>query len=283
MNLNRPPRRYSGLRLFFYRLFTRAFAFGGIGRRLYARHLKHGAFDVTIQPHECYDREKCLRVAHLSDFHAGPFLDSRSLAAVVRAVNDLEPHVIVLTGDYISHGPEDADLLCPALSELEASHSIFAVFGNHDYRYRMESYLVNRFSEIGVEVLRNTARAVLFKGKRIWFLGIEDIEEGKHPDLDGTLQAIDEAEYRVLLSHNPEVVRGLGSAQIDLVLSGHTHGGQVNLPLLGSFGTGYQGGFRAGLHLHGDTRLYVNRGLGCLVLPTRIGANAEVTLHLLKG
>jgi hypothetical protein len=186
-----------------------------------------------------------------------------------------------LTGDYITRGPEDADLICPALKELEASEAIFAVFGNHDYRYRMESYMVSRFSDIGIEVLRNTARAVVFKRKRIWFLGIEDMEEGKHPDLEGALREIDEAEYRVLLSHNPEVAEHLGRFRVDLVLSGHTHGGQVNLPLLGSLG--YRGGLRAGLHLHEDTRLYVNRGLGCLVVPFRIRAKAEVTLHLLKG
>ena len=95
------------------------------------------------------------------------------------------------------------------------------------------------------------------------------------------LREIDDSEYRVLLSHNPEVVKRLGASRVDLVLSGHTHGGQVNLPWIGSLG--YRGGFPAGLHLHGDTRLFVNRGLGCLVLPFRIGAKAEITLHLIKG
>jgi predicted MPP superfamily phosphohydrolase len=280
MDVRKEPRRYSRLRLILYKILVRLFTIADWGKRIYARNLRKGALDIVVQAHGCDDPMQCFRVAHLSDFHAGPYLDHSILDHVVAQVNELDPHVLVYTGDYITDGPEDVDLVMESLEKIRSPLGGFAVFGNHDYRHRREDYMVERFSQASILTLRNAAARVDFKGRAFWFLGIEDIEEGKFPDLDAALREVDGEGLRILLSHNPDVVRILKAGMVDVVLSGHTHGGQIRLPLLGDWGSGYQGGFRAGLHFHHENRLYVNRGIGCLVVPLRLNAPAEITLHL---
>lgn len=110
-------------------------------------------------------------------------------------------------------------------------------------------------------------------------MGIEDIEEGKYPDLEGAKSRVNKPGKRILLSHNPDVVKTLGPLDADAVLSGHTHGGQIGyLGLRRLFG-GYHGEFSQGHYVHNGIDLYVNRGLGCLVVPFRFGSPPEVTLH----
>jgi predicted MPP superfamily phosphohydrolase len=280
MDVRKEPRRYSGPRLLFYKILVHLFSIAGWGKRLYARRLRKDALDIVVRAHGCDDRARCLRVAHLSDFHAGPYLDESSLGDVVKIVNELEPHVTVFTGDFITDGPEDVDRILGSLEAMRSPRGRFAVFGNHDYRYRREDYMVRRFSELGIRTLRNRAARVDFQGRTFWFLGIEDIEEGKVPDLDAALGCVEGEGYRILLSHNPDVIRSLERGTVDIVLSGHTHGGQLRLPLLGDRGSGYKGDYRAGTYFHQGTGLVVNRGIGCLVMPLRLNAPAEITLHL---
>lgn len=283
MDLRKEPRRYSRLRMFLYRGIVFLFSRLMPGRLLYARSLSKGAFDVIRINHGCEKEDRCFRVVQLSDFHAGPYLDSRSLDDVVREVNGLEPHVIVLTGDFITHGPKDVDLILDALSRFEGVLAAFAVFGNHDYRFRRERYMQDRFLEADIRTLRNEASLVTWEDRRYWFLGIEDMEEGKYPDLGRALDSVRGEGFRILLSHNPDAVKSLSPGSVDLVLSGHTHGGPTRLLGFKTLTAGYEGEFLAGAYIHNGTRLYVNRGIGCLVVPARFGMRPEVTLHLFPG
>lgn len=281
MSIRKPPRRYSRLRLFLYRMVVSFFSFKRLGYRLYARCLRKGAIEVVTQPHGQHDPARAFRVVQLSDLHAGPFLDAHSLRDLVDEVNRLKPHVLVITGDFITNGPEEVDVLVPALSRIDAKCGAFAIFGNHDYRYRREAHIQSRLAEAGIRVLRNENECLRFQDRKITIIGIEDIEEGKYPDLENAFKNIVDESIKVLLSHNPDVIDLIESNKIDLVLSGHTHGGQIAIPGLKNLGSGYCGPYIKGLFNKVQARLYVNRGIGVLVLPFRIGSRPEITLHLL--
>jgi predicted MPP superfamily phosphohydrolase len=215
-------------------------------------------------------------IAHLTDFHGGPFLRAEDLTPVVELVNGLEPDAVVLTGDFVTHRTEEGLELVPAFGGLRARRGVYAVFGNHDYRGRREGEIAAALEMRGVRVLRN-AHAVLTPG--LVLAGIEDLEEGKPADLDAALEGAPPG-ARILLSHHPgglTFARGRGVA---LVLSGHTHGGQVRWPGLASLGPAHPGD-----RLDTDgTTLVVNRGVGVIGVPLRFGAPPEVVVaRLTRG
>lgn len=278
----RPPRRFSNARIRAFAALERgARALGG--RAHYRRrHLAAGRFGLREERLEVAALPSGLEglcVVHLSDLHAGPFLGPGDLSDVVRAANDQGPDLVFLTGDLVTHGWQDALSVLDDLGGLRPRLATLAVFGNHDYRGREEGKIEQAFAARGIRFLRNAGWLHDSGAGRLAVVGLEDLEEARWIDVQAARAGTEEAEVELVLSHNPWGGPLMASERCAAVFSGHTHGGQVDLPLARGLGPAHPGS-RVRL---GSTTLIVSRGLGCIGLPLRVGAPSELVVARLAG
>ena len=266
------PRRFSDGRVRLFRTVERLAALAG-GRRFYRRaFLAPGRFRVRRERIEHPALPAALdgyRVAHLSDLHAGSFLGTGDLRHVVDAVNRAEPHLVAQTGDLITRDWREALTVLDDLARLRARDGVLAVFGNHDYRGRQEQRIADAYAARGIRFLRN---ACVRLDSGLCVVGLEDLEEGRVVDLAAARADVRPGDVELVLCHNPLGARGLAREGCLAVLSGHTHGNQMDLPLLRRLGPDHPGERVE----HGPTTLVVNHGLGVVGFPLRVGAPAEV-------
>jgi len=221
------------------------------------------------------------RILHLSDFHYGPFVDPRHLERAVEAANRLNPDLIALTGDYISQERSYAAPCAELVGRLRARYGVFAVLGNHDH-WTDAKLIADLFRAEGIRVLINEGLRIDASGQSFWLAGVDDTMVGLE-DLPLALAGSRDAELKLLLAHNPIILRRAARADVDLVLSGHTHGGQVTLrPEKNRSGRPRRRMLR-GLGRRANTQIYVTRGLGTVVLPIRYGCPPEVSVLELRG
>jgi Predicted phosphohydrolases len=221
-----------------------------------------------------------LRLVQLSDFHYGPLTNSKHLERAVQAANDLHPDLIVLTGDYISQDRTYAAPCAELVGRLRARHGVYAILGNHDH-WTDAALITDLFRAEGIHVLVNEGLRVDLQGASFWLAGVDDTMVGLE-DLPLALAGSSDDEMKLLLAHNPIILRRAARAHVDLVLSGHTHGGQVTLrPTKNRSGKPRRRLLR-GLGRRGNTQIYVTRGLGNVVLPIRYGCPPEVSLLELR-
>lgn len=236
-----------------------------------------------------------LTVVQLSDIHVGPFMPPEELAEYVDAVNRLKPDIIALTGDFVTASESEAIPCAESLAQLQARYGVFACMGNHDVYAQAEDKLEHLFGEKGIQTLRNNAESVRIASSKLSVLGIDDLERGRS-DLRRALTvcAREPGEVKILLSHRPEVFPEAAKGDIDLVLSGHYHGGQVKLsPTARSLSvarllTPYADGlFRLAQGGHGvekTAHLFVSRGIGITGVPIRINCPPQIAhLRLIKA
>jgi uncharacterized protein len=217
-----------------------------------------------------------LRIVHLSDFHYGPLVNPAHLERAIEAANDLRPDLIALTGDYISSDRSYAGPCAELIGRLRAQHGVFAVLGNHDH-WTDAALIADLFRAEGIRVLLNEGMRIDLSGESFWLAGVNDTMVGLE-DLPLALAGSSEDEMKLLLAHNPIILRRAARAGVDLVLSGHTHGGQVILrPEKNASGRPRRRLLR-GLGRRGNTQIYVTRGLGTVVLPIRYGCPPEVSV-----
>jgi uncharacterized protein len=229
------------------------------------------------------------RIVQLSDIHHSPFLGLEEISEAVRRANELKPDLVALTGDYVSHSVDYIDGCAKALGGLRARHGVYAVLGNHDHWTDAEKMTAS-LTLYGIRVLVNENVQIGLDSSYIKLAGVDDLMVGRD-DLPNALKGTSSSEPRILLAHNPAIIREAARAGVDLVLSGHTHGGQINWRLL----IGREDRKTArwlrrpsrrltrGLAQLGSTQLYVNRGLGTVVVPLRYGCPPEITLIELAG
>jgi len=217
-----------------------------------------------------------LRVVHLSDFHYGPLTDSRHLERAVSAANNLRPDLIALTGDYISQDRIYAAPCAELVGRLRARFGVFAVLGNHDH-WTDAALIADLFQAEGIQVLLNEGLRLDLHGPSFWLAGVNDTMVGLE-DLSLALAGSTDDELKLLLAHNPIILRRAARAGVDLVLSGHTHGGQVTLRPEKSRSGRPRRRMLRGLGRRGNTQIYVTRGLGTVVLPIRYGCPPEVSV-----
>jgi len=217
-----------------------------------------------------------LRIVHLSDLHFGPIVNPRHLERAIEAANDLRPDLIALTGDYISHDRCYAAPCAELVGRLRARYGVFAVLGNHDH-WTDAGLIADLFRAEGITVLLNEGLRLDLDGESFWLSGVNDTMVGLE-DLPLALAGSGDTEMKLLLAHNPIILRRAARAGVDLVLSGHTHGGQVTLrPEKNRSGRPRRRLLR-GLGRRGNTQIYVTRGLGTVVLPIRYGCPPEVSV-----
>ena len=233
-----------------------------------------------------------LTVAFLSDTHHGPYVPLSYLAEVVEMTNALRADVVLLGGDYVQRRKglrrfrrarnEEITNGIGVLGALRAPEGRFAVLGNHDHRTNpaliRRTLVANDFTD-----LTNASISLQRGDARLWIAGVDDSRTGQ-PRLGLALAGVGPDDACLLLTHNPDYVEYIRDPRVDLVLSGHTHGGQVYLPFYGapitssSFGQKY----RAGLVQAPSARVYVSRGIGTISLPVRFCCPPEIVLLTLR-
>jgi len=226
-----------------------------------------------------------LRVVQISELHFRPYTGEREIAATVKAVNDAQPDVIVITGDYVTStwmfhlGQRTADGVedcAEILKGLRAPLGVYAILGNHDWGTD-PNRVTAALSGAGIKVLRNQAVPIERGKSRLWIAGT-DCAFVKQADMERTLSPIRDDDAVLLLAHEPDFADYAAKYPVDLQLSGHSHGGQIVAPLVGPphlprLGRKYV----RGRYKVGNMELYTNRGIGVVGLPMRYQAAPEVT------
>ncbi|HUJ39826.1 MAG TPA: metallophosphoesterase [Candidatus Acidoferrales bacterium] len=223
-----------------------------------------------------------LRIVHLTDIHHGLYFSAEALVAAVELANSLDADVVALTGDYVSYSRNFAHSAAEILGGLRARRGVFAVLGNHDFRVGAD-LITRALRRSGIAVLRNRHTVIRAGGAQLHVAGVDDL--WYKPNLPRALQRIPRGRPVVLLSHNPRIVPAAAYFSVDLVLSGHTHGGQVRLPFLERMRDRNQQPrrFHTGWDSWGRTRVYVSRGIGTIVLPVRVACPPEMPVFTLDA
>jgi predicted MPP superfamily phosphohydrolase len=222
------------------------------------------------------------RIVQMSDLHIGNFDSKERGRQWAERVNRLEPDLVAVTGDLVTTGSAFYEDVAEVIAAVRAPGGVFVSMGNHDQWD--PDRLTALIEAKGPVVLRNRWRAVQKNDATLLVAGIDDRMTGKD-DLDATLASRPEHTPTVLLSHYPDFFDDAAERGVELVLSGHTHGGQIAVPFFASRASlsTLARQARHGLHVRGATRLYVNAGLGTTGPPFRLGIAPELTLFILRS
>lgn len=224
-----------------------------------------------------------LTLVQLTDVHVGPTIGRKFIEAIVEKTNRARPDAVVITGDLVDGSPEELLEHLRPLSKLSARHGLYFVTGNHEY-YSGAVRWVEVLGKLGIRVLRNE-RVWIGDTARLALAGVDDASAarmgvGHGADLSKALAGCSEDAEVVLLAHQPKAVIEASTRDVGLVLSGHTHGGQI-FPW-GAF-VGLTQPYVAGLHAHGErTQIYVSKGTGYWGPPMRLLAPSEITKIVLS-
>jgi predicted MPP superfamily phosphohydrolase len=231
------------------------------------------------------------RIVQLSDLHASRQVTPQYLSEAVDLALSQEPDLVVLTGDFVHRGYKYVDPVADTLSRLNAPHGVFAVLGNHDFsvrnalgfrRYRhLHRAVAQALCARGIRVLRNESVTLHREGASLHLVGVEDLWS-RVCDLERAFARLTTRVPAIVLAHNPRTVLKLNGRRCDLMLSGHTHGGQIQLPRLGRPILSRRARrFAAGMYRHHETSIYVNKGVG-FGFRFRFGVRPEVAVLTLQ-
>jgi predicted MPP superfamily phosphohydrolase len=219
------------------------------------------------------------RVVHLTDLHYGLLVPLELIRHVVDRANALKPDLIVCTGDYVRdrNTTDQIDRVWPVLSKLSAPCGVYSVLGNHDHwadTVRSDYWLKKTGQD-----LRHRSVRIEKEGQRFWLAGLGDLYED-HRSPDHVLGAIPEADCRIVLAHNPDSADSAFSKRIDLMISGHTHGGQVNIPFIGTpilpvLNKNYSSGLKRSLR---GGKVFISKGIGWASFPVRFNCFPEIAV-----
>lgn len=223
-----------------------------------------------------------LKIAVLSDLHAGgSHIDERKLRLIVERTNELQPDLIVICGDYISggrsHHEMNPETFAPYLKDFRAPLGVYSVLGNHDWWFNGEQ--VRRALEAnGIKVLENEIAKIDTRGTSFWLVGLADLWT-RPQQIDETVASVPVGARMIAITHNPDIFPNV-PATVSLLLAGHTHGGQVRLPLLGSLVSVSRFGDRyvSGHIVENGRHLFVTTGIGTSIYPVRFGVPPEIVL-----
>lgn len=226
-----------------------------------------------------------LRIALLTDLHAGGATPLSLVRRAVQLAMAERPHLIALTGDFAKDDASSFQPVFDALETLKAPLGVYAVPGNHDYVVGIERWHREIAEEPGIVDLTNRVRMLRVGDAHVCVAGVDDYYEGS-PTLD-PLPSPEERDFTLLLAHTPDQAERTRRDEdaVDLMLAGHTHGGQVRLPVTGALinSAKHDGLYEAGLRRRPWTQVYTSRGLGTIHLPIRFMCRPEVAIIHLQG
>lgn len=257
-----------------------------IGSGFYARNIE--PFWLSITHHEILHLSipkgfNGIKVLQFSDTHLGFHYQLSDLQKAVQVINDLQPDIVVFTGDLLDNPNQfhEQNQTIAILKEVKAPLGKYSVYGNHDHGgYGTENY-ARMMKESGFILLKNSSRNINYQNEQITIAGIDEPMLG-NPDWEQTLSQHKDNQFCLLLSHAPDLANVAQKHGVSLQLSGHSHGGQVKLPLFGPLMKPlFAHNYFEGLYNLAPLTLYVNRGLGTTRLPIRLLSRPEISLFTL--
>jgi len=234
---------------------------------------------VTIRLKRLPKQLEGFTIIHLSDTHHSPFTSLDHIERAVKVANRFRPDMFALTGDYVSHERKYIAPVAEVLGELRSEFGTYACLGNHDH-WTDADLVTDLFRGEGISMLVNQGVRLEARGASFWIAGVDDHMVGR-TDLKAALAGSFPDEMKLLLAHNPILFRRAARRNVDLTLSGHTHGGQVKVrdP---EKRTLRRRKLKAGLYRRYDSQIYITRGIGTVVLPVRYQCPPEISLLELR-
>lgn len=216
------------------------------------------------------------RLCQITDVHHGPYLSLERVHALVRLALSQSPDAYVITGDMCHRAEKYVPPVWAALARLKAPMGVWCVMGNHDHWDGIEASRRGA-RDAGILELRNLGVPLQGGGARIWLAGVGDLWEDVQ-DLPAALRDVPADEVAILLTHNPDYADEMHDPRVKLMLAGHSHGGQVSLPLLGPIAVPCKRKYTRGLVQTEVSQIYVCRGLGMATVPFRMGSRPELAV-----
>ncbi len=223
------------------------------------------------------------KIVFASDFHCGIFFDEKRMIQTVDAINAQTPDIVILGGDYVDYDKRYIPSCIGALKNIRAKYGVYGILGNHDYMVGVAA-VKNALKNASVAVLDNRGVWIEGGGSRIRIGGVDDYIRG-HAVLEPVLAETNESDLVVLAAHNPAFVKNITNNGIDLVLSGHTHGGQVTFFGLWApfFHFKYGQRYRASVFEAANATVIVSNGVGTTYVPIRFFAEPEINVIELEN
>ncbi|MDP4233550.1 MAG: metallophosphoesterase [Bacteroidota bacterium] len=250
--------------------------------------ITHRTFHIPNLPAE-WDGKT---ITFLSDIHSGPFMDVDDLKRVVKTTNELNSDLIVMPGDFVTSSTSELPPLLEAMSELRAPMGVFACTGNHDY-YAGVDDVSRGVEDTPIQMLRNSNAKLMINGQPLYLIGVDDddakdvtryVEGHAAPHIEAAYHGVPENAASVLMCHKPYHFESFAKTNVGLMLSGHTHGGQIVLGRIGetvmafsTIASKYVEGIYLPRESRSQTQMYVSRGIGVVGLPIRINCPPEIT------
>ncbi|WP_381426424.1 metallophosphoesterase [Sporosarcina thermotolerans] len=230
------------------------------------------------------------RIVQLSDIHDSEFGEDNS--KLVNKVKQLSPNAIFITGDFIDGNRYDLEQSLKIIRQLQAVAPFFYVTGNHEISTNDVEFIKGKLDELGVHVLTNES-IIIGDEVKIAIGGIDDplsssLAEEQYVEeaLEKAFEDVPEDMFKMLLSHRPYELDSYVTKRIDLVFSGHAHGGQIRIPGIGALiapGQGWFPEYTSGIHEKSGTHLVISRGLGNSIIPIRVFNQPEIVVVTLKS
>ena len=228
------------------------------------------------------------KVAVLSDIHVDNwFVTERKVRTIVERTNQLQPDLIVILGDYMSGNgwvkqEVEPQVFAPILKDFNASFGVYSVLGNHDWWYDGK-HLRHELERNGIKVLENEVTQLNVRNRSLFLVGLSDLWT-RPQRINETIETIPQDEPIIALAHNPDIFPNLPQ-RVPLLLGGHTHGGQVRFPFIGSVVSSSRLGDRysRGHVFENNHHLFVTTGIGTSIMPVRFGVTPEIVLLTLNS
>ncbi|KXY17921.1 metallophosphoesterase [Bacillus sp. FSL K6-0067] len=226
-----------------------------------------------------------MKILQFSDLHLGYYFSLHHLSKIVSKINAVKPDIVLFTSDLIDNYQTytDTPFVASILKNIQAPFGKFSIYGNHDHGGYGTEYYEHIMRESGFELLLNNEKRIrLLDNSEISIFGLDDILLGK-PKIKETLQRARKNTYNIVLVHEPDIAPQIANYPVNLQLSGHSHGGQVQIPFFGAIITpALAKNYVEGFYTIQDLALYVNRGLGRTRVPFRFMSKPEITIFTLQ-
>ena len=227
-----------------------------------------------------------LRIVQISDIHSGIYMTETQMRDIFHLANEQQPDLVAITGDFVDNSPAEIPALSRAVTDLKADIGIYGCLGNHDH-YASADEVSSAMSRQGIHILTNAHQTITVHGEKLTLLGVDDIQSrtSNLARINAAANRMPDDGFRILLSHRPDLFDDARKRNIHLTLSGHTHGGQIGFNVLGVpfYPIHLFHDYAKGLYDFGDSKLYVNVGIGMVGVPVRLVRPELTVIDLAKN